>query len=432
MLVLLVVALAVFGFAMFSQRSALSPVTAPMVFTAVGLLVGTAGADWFDLSLDGEVVSVLVEGTLVLVLFTDAARIDLRALRTHAALPGRLLGIGLPLTILAGTATAALLFGELRLVEAGLVAAVLAPTDAALGQAVVSDRRLPVRIRQALNVESGLNDGIMVPVVTVLLAASAAEAAGAGAWGELVARQVGFGLAAGGLAGAAGGWLLHRRSAAGQVEGTYRQLAGLSVAAGAFAGAEVLGGNGFIAAFVAGLAFARLATSECADVQDFTEDEGELLTALTFFVFGAVLAGPSLGDWSWKIGLYAVASLTVVRVVPALVALARSGTLMETRLFLGWFGPRGLASILFALLVSQELEGPGADTVLDIAVWTVLISVYAHGLSASWWAGRLGNRLGNRLGDRLAERRAGSQPGSQDGMAEHRPVPELRTRRRLS
>ncbi len=415
MVELVVVALAVFGFAMFSQRSSMSPVTAPMAFAAVGLLVGTAGADWWDLSLDSEVVSVLVEGTLVLVLFTDAARIDLRALRRQAVLPLRLLAIGLPLTIVAGAGVAALLFDDLTLVEAGLVAAVLAPTDAALGQAVVSDRRLPVRIRQTINVESGLNDGIMVPVVTVLLALSAAEAdvTGAGAWGEFVARQLGFGLAMGVLAGAGGGWLLQRRAASGAVAGTYRQLAVLAVAAGAFGGAEVFGGNGFIASFVAGLAFARVATSHCADVQDFTEDEGELLTSLTFLIFGAALAAPRITDLTWQIGLYAVASLTVVRGVPVLLALARSGTLLETRLFVGWFGPRGLASILFALLVSQELEGAGADTILDIAVWTVLLSILAHGLSASWWAGR--------LGDRLAERR--------DSAAEHVPMPELPIRR---
>lgn len=417
MVELLVVALSVFAFAMFSQRSSFSPVTAPMVFVSVGLLLGTVGAEWFDLSLEGEVVSVLVEGTLVLVLFTDAARIDLRALRTEAALPVRLLGIGLPLTIVAGTAAAILLFGELSWVEAALLAAVLAPTDAALGQAVVSDRRLPVRIRQTLNVESGLNDGIMVPVVTVLVALSVAEAEveGAGAWGEFVARQLGFGLGMGVLAGAGGGWLLHRRASANEVEGTYRQLAALAVAAAAFAGAEVLGGNGFIAAFVAGLAFARVASAECADVRDFTEDEGELLTSLTFLVFGAALAAPRLTHLTWEIGLYAVASLTVLRIVPVLISLAGSGTLLQTRLFLGWFGPRGLASILFALIVSQDLGGSGADTILDITVWTVLLSIFAHGLTASWWAGRLGDRLAGR-----------------HTLAEHVQVVEMPTRRDLS
>ncbi len=417
MVELLVMAGAVFGFAMVSRRAALSSVTAPMVFTGAGLLVGTVGADLFDLSLDGEVVAALVEATLVLVLFTDAARIDLRALRANAGLPGRLLGVGLPLTILAGAGLAGLVFGDLTVVEAGLVAAILAPTDAALGQAVVSDRRLPVRVRQTLNVESGLNDGIMVPVVTVLLAIAAveADAGGAGGWGGLLARQLGFGLLAGLVVGGVGGRLLNRRSAAGAVDGIYRQLATLAVAAGAFATAEVLEGNGFIAAFVAGLTFARAASTECADVQDFTEDEGELLTAVTFFIFGAALAGPRLADWTWQIGLYALASLTIVRVVPVLLALARSGTLVETRLFLGWFGPRGLASILFALLVSQELESPRVDTILDIAVWTVLVSVYAHGLSASPWAARLGTRLS----------------GGHPDMPERGPATELPTRRNL-
>ncbi|MGA9715809.1 MAG: sodium:proton antiporter [Aeromicrobium sp.] len=412
---LLVIALSVFGFAMFSRRASMSPVTAPMVFTVVGLLLGTLGAEWFDLTLDGEVVSVLVEGTLVLVLFTDAARIDLRALRASAGLPARLLGIGLPLTILAGTAVAAVLFDSLTLVEAGLIAAILAPTDAALGQAVVSDMRLPARVRQTLNVESGLNDGIMVPVVTVLLALAVVETdpTGAGGWGGFVAGQLGFGVGAGLIAGAVGGWLLHRRSSADELEGTYRQLAGLAVAVAAFAGAEVVGGNGFIAAFVAGLAFARVASEECADVQDLTEDEGELLTALTFVVFGAALAAPRLSDLTWQIGVYAVASLTLVRIVPVLIALARTGTLLETRLFMGWFGPRGLASILFALLVSQELTGPEADTILAIAVWTVLSSVFAHGVSASTWAGRLGKRIGK----------------GHDQMAEKRHMPELPTRR---
>ncbi|MGA8851219.1 MAG: cation:proton antiporter, partial [Aeromicrobium sp.] len=319
------------------------------------------------------------------------------------------------LTILAGPAVAAVLFDSLTLVEAGLIAAILAPTDAALGQAVVSDMRLPARVRQTLNVESGLNDGIMVPVVTVLLALAVVETdpTGAGGWGGFVAGQLGFGVGAGLIAGAVGGWLLHRRSSADELEGTYRQLAGLAVAVAAFAGAEVVGGNGFIAAFVAGLAFARVASEECADVQDLTEDEGELLTALTFVVFGAALAAPRLSDLTWQIGVYAVASLTLVRIVPVLIALARTGTLLETRLFMGWFGPRGLASILFALLVSQELTGPEADTILAIAVWTVLSSVFAHGVSASTWAGRLGKRIGK----------------GHDQMAEKQHMPELPTRR---
>ncbi len=416
MIELLILAVVVLGYALVSERLAMSPITAPMVFTTVGMIVGASGLGWFDLGLKGEATSLLVEATLVLVLFTDAIRIDLRALRRQAALPGRLLGVGLPLTIVTGALAAALIVPELGLVEAALLAAVLAPTDAALGQAVVSDPRLPVRIRQTLNVESGLNDGIAVPVVTVLLAAAAAEAVGgAGDWVGLAAREVGFGILAGLLAGVIGGRLLDSRAAAGAVEGIYRQLATISIAVAAFALAGVLEGNGFIAAFTAGLAFGQTARRQCSDVQDFTEDEGELLSAITFVIFGAVLVGPVLGELTWTTAAYVVVSLTIVRMLPVLVALAGSGTLLETRLFLGWFGPRGLASILFALLVVVELDTPAGRTIFTIAAWTVLVSVFAHGLTANAWAGRLARRLSDET----------------EPMPETQPVTELPTRRRL-
>ncbi|MBH0129296.1 sodium:proton antiporter [Salinibacterium sp. NK8237] len=392
---LVIIAVVVFAFAMVSQRLSLSPVTAPMVFTAVGILLGTAGAQWFHLDLKSDVVSILVEATLVLVLFTDAVRIDLRALRKQVLLPLRLLGIGLPLTIVLGAVAAAALFDQLTFIEAALIAAILAPTDAALGQAVVSDKRLPVRIRQALNVESGLNDGIMVPVVTVFLAVAAAETgvASSESWGVFAAQQIGFGILMGGAVGAIGGWLLSRASSAGQVDGIYRQLATIAIAVAAYAGAGVVGGNGFIAAFVAGLAFSAVARDHCKDVQDFTEDEGELLGSITFLVFGAVLAAPILTSLTWQIALYVVLSLTVVRMVPVLISMAWSGTRFETRLFIGWFGPRGLASILFALLVFDELSGSVADTVFSVAVWTILVSVFAHGATASPWTAQLARHL---------------------------------------
>jgi len=266
-----------------------------------------------------------------------------------------------------------------------------------LGQAVVSDQRLPVRLRQGLNVESGLNDGIALPVVTVLIAIVGAElgdaAAGAGSWVAFAAEQVGFGVLAGVVIGAVGAVALTRAGAAGAIEGVFRQLAAISVAVAAYAGASLLDGNGFMAAFVAGLVFGHLAAEECAAVVDFTQDEGELLTAITFTVFGASLVGPLLDEFTWQIVLYAVLSLTVVRIAPVLLAMSGTGTLLETRVFTGWFGPRGLASILFALLVLEELAGPGIDTVVATVLCTVLLSVYAHGATASWWTARLARRL---------------------------------------
>ncbi|MGI8729262.1 MAG: cation:proton antiporter [Solirubrobacteraceae bacterium] len=392
---LLVLALAIFGYALFSERLAASPVTAPMVFVTAGLIVGSGGLSVFDLGIDGEASSIIVEATLVLVLFTDAVRIDLSALRPDWWLPGRLLGIGLPLTVLAGAVAALVVLPDLTIAEAALLAAVLAPTDAALGQAVVSDMRLPVRLRQGLNVESGLNDGIALPVVTIFLAWAGAEAdaEGIAEWGSFVAGQIGLGLLCGLIAGAGGAWILRKRSIADRVEGVYRQLATISIAAAAFAGATLIDGNGFIAAFTAGLAFGRLAREQCHGIQDFTADEGELLSAITFTIFGAALAGPVLDELTWSVAAYVVLSLTVVRMAPVALSLWRSGMLVETRLFAAWFGPRGLASIVFALLVFEELDGPGAEQIFLVATWTVLVSVYAHGLSASPWAARLARRL---------------------------------------
>lgn len=413
---LLIVSLAILGYALVSERLAMSPVTAPMVFTSVGLIVGGGGLEWFGLNLRGEATSILVEATLVLVLFTDAIRIDPRRLRRQASLPGRLLGIGLPLTIVAGAVVGVVVVPGLGFIEAALLAAVLAPTDAALGQAVVSDPRLPVRIRQTLNVESGLNDGIAVPVVTVLLAVAVSEeTGGASDWLDLAARQVGFGLIAGLAAGVIGGRLLDSQVAADAVEGVYKQLATIAIAVAAFALAGLLDGNGFIAAFTAGLAFGQFAPAHCAGIQDFTEDEGELLSAITFMIFGAALVGPVLDAITWQIALYVLLSLTVVRMLPVLAAMIGSGTFFETRLFLGWFGPRGLASILFALVVVAELETAEGDTIFVVAAWTVLASVFAHGLTANVWAGRLARRLA-----------AETEP-----MPEMEPVPDLPTRHRL-
>lgn len=415
---LLVISLAIYGYALVSQRLAISAVTAPMVFVTVGLIVGSSGLGLFDLGLDNEAVSIVVEGTLVIVLFTDAVRIDLRALRTSWWLPGRLLGIGLPLTLLLGTVAALVLLPDLTIAEAALIAAVLAPTDAALGQAVVSDMRLPVRLRQGLNVESGLNDGIALPVVTICLAWAGAEAGAEGIaeWGTFVAGQIGLGVLCGLVAGAGGAWILRRRSVADRVEGIYRQLATISIAVAAFAAALLIGGNGFIAAFTAGMAFGHLAREQCRGIQDFTADQGELLSVVTFTIFGAALAGPVLDELTWAVAGYAVASLTVVRMAPVLASLWRSGMLAQTRIFVAWFGPRGLASILFALLVFEELDGPGSELIFLVATWTVLVSVYVHGLSAGPWAGRLARRLSE---------------SEQEDMPELRQAPELPTRRRL-
>ncbi|WP_278314152.1 cation:proton antiporter [Lolliginicoccus levis] len=390
--ILLIAALIVL-FGLVSGRLRGSPVTAPIFFVTAGLAMGATGVGAIDEAADHEAIRVLAEATLVLVLFTDAARINLAVLRREYSLPLRLLGIGLPLMILLGTGAGMLLFDEFTMWQAALLAAVLAPTDAALGVAVVSDERVPVRIRQTLNVESGLNDGIVLPVVLVLVALAGQSTPGTTTdWAQFAAAQVGWGVLAGIGIGAGGGWFLQRASAAGWVTSTYQRLAVVGLAAATYAGAESLGGNGFIAAFMAGLAFGTVARRETRHVDDFASREGELLTIITFTVFAAVVAGDQLADVDWRAFALATASLLLLRPLAVAIATAGTGLRLESVLFLGWFGPRGLASILFALLVVEQAGVANSATILLIATTTVMLSVLAHGLSAAPWARAFGAR----------------------------------------
>ena len=390
---LAIVAAVVVSYALVSKRLETTVVTAPIVFVTLGVIMGPAGLDLIELGLDEGSVRILAEATLVLLLFTDAIRIDIVRLRRHVDLPGRLLGIGLPLTVVLGAAVALLVFDDLNLWEAALLAAILSPTDAALGQAVVTNPRVPERIRQGLNVESGLNDGLMLPLITlfVALAAAGVNIETPGYWVEFVLEQIGFGVAIGAAVGAGGGWLLDRFATRGWVDGVYRQLGTLAIGVGAFAIAEQIDGNGFVAAFVAGLAFGAVARDHCEGAYDFAEDEGQLLALLTFFFFGAAIAGPALEELTWSIFLYAVLSLTVVRMVPVAIALIGTSFHRPSVLFLGWFGPRGLASILFGLFVLERAELPVADELIRVVTITVVLSVVAHGLTAAPASARFGD-----------------------------------------
>jgi NhaP-type Na+/H+ or K+/H+ antiporter len=383
---LLLLAALFIGYALISGRTQGTWLTAPMVFTTGGLVLGTGGLGLLTGTVSGEAMRVLTEATLVLVLFTDAVRIDLGALRREFRLPLRLLGIGMPVGIALGTAVAYGVLPGLGLVGCALLAAVLVPTDAALGTAVVSDRRLPVRVRQSLNVESGLNDGIALPAV-VILSALAVTTDGAAdsalAWAGFAAMQIGLGVLAGGVVGTLGGWLLTRVNEAGWVGATHRRLFPIALAVLAYAGAETVSGNGFLAAFTAGLAFGVTGRDHRRYVHQFAEREGELFSMITFTLFGAIVIGPLLGDVDWRVVAYAVLSLVVVR--PLAVAAATLGARLRptTVLFLGWFGPRGLASVLFALMVAEQSGIEVGERVLLVAGMTVLISVYAHGITAA-------------------------------------------------
>ncbi|MFD0774092.1 cation:proton antiporter [Streptomonospora algeriensis] len=383
---LLVLAGLVLGYGLISGRAQGTSLTPQMVFVAAGVVLGSGGLRVLSGTPTEEAVRILAEATLVLALFTDAARIELPLLRREFRLPLRLLGIGMPVGLMIGAGVAYGLFPAFGLWEAALLAAVLLPTDAALGAAVVGDRRLPVRIRQSINVESGLNDGIALPIVLVMvtLAATAQGDMGApAAWAGFAARQVGFGLLVGVLVGGLGGWALTRADAAGWVSSTYRRTFVLALGASGYVGAEMATGNGFIAAFVAGLAFGTVARDQCPQVQAFAEREGELLGMVTFTLFGAVIVGPRLAEVDWRVVVYAVLSLAVVRVLAVAVATLGAKLRWETVLFLGWFGPRGLASIIFALLVVEEAGIAVADDIMVVTGVTVMLSVFAHGASAA-------------------------------------------------
>ncbi len=381
---LAILAVFVIAYALVSRRLETTPVTGPMVFVTAGIILGPPGLDILDLGMDDGAVRVLAEATLVLLLFTDAIRIDLSRLRRQIDLPARLLGLGLPLTVISGAAAALAILPGFGIWEAALVAAILSPTDAALGQAVVSNRRVPVRVRQALNVESGLNDGIMLPVITLFLAlaATGVDLETPSFWARFTVRQIGFGVLIAVIVGYGGGKLIEWFSARNWMDGAFRQLSALAVGVAAFAGAEAAGGNGFVAAFVAGLAFGEAARDQCPTVHDFAEDQGQLLSLLTFLFFGAAMAGPALDQLTWRIGLYALLSLTFVRMAPVALSMIGAGLRFQTVAFVAWFGPRGLASILFGLFILEEAELPMGDDLLLVVIWTVLASVFLHGLTA--------------------------------------------------
>lgn len=387
------IAVGVLAFALVSGRLANSILTPPLAFAGFGYLIGPYGLGWATIDLDAEIIRALAELTLILVLFSDAARIDVGRLKRDHAIPVRLLAIGLPLTFLAGTAVAYALFSwtgfAIPLVEAALIAAVLTPTDAALGQLVVVAERVPVRVRQALNIESGLNDGLTLPLV-LLLAALGLGTGGAGStggWVNFIGLQLTLGPLVGVAVGLFGGFAVDRAATAKWMTLEFQGMSALGLALVAYAFAELVGGNGFISAFVAGLVMGATKRSLCTYLFEFAETQGQLLTLLTFMIFGAVMVPEALtvldGPALWPILGYAALSLTIIRMVP--VALSLSGLRLKPQsiLFVGWFGPRGLASILFALLVVELGAVPDPDFFMGVVVATVLMSVVAHGLTAA-------------------------------------------------
>jgi NhaP-type Na+/H+ or K+/H+ antiporter len=382
---LTVLAVVVFAFGLLSRRLEGTVLTAPIVFVVAGFVLGPAGLGLLEFELDDHTVLLVSEIALAIVLFTDAAGINLSVLRRNERLPLRLLGVGMPLTIAFGTALAALLLTDLTFWEAAIVGTVLAPTDAALGQAVVSNPRVPVRIRQALNVEAGLNDGLSVPFLALFLTLAEAEVEHLSAyiWIRFALEQVGFGILVGVGVGLVGGWLVRWASQRRWMTDSFQRLALLALAIIAWALADQIGGNGFIAAFVGGLVVGPTVERVGERVIRFTEAEGQLLSLSVFFIFGVLVLG-AVQPLSWEVALYALLSLTLIRMLP--VALSLYGTHLRgvSVVFAGWFGPRGLASIVLGLIVVEEAPLlPGRDEIEAVVALTVLLSVLLHGITAA-------------------------------------------------
>jgi NhaP-type Na+/H+ or K+/H+ antiporter len=383
-----VVALLVLAWVVTSDLLARVNITGPLVFTVAGFLIGSHDWEHLTVEVDAPSVHLVAEVTLALLLFADASRINLFRLRQDIYLPGRLLGIGLPLSVVLGSLSAAWLFGDFTWAVAGFVGATLAPTDAALSAQVINDRRIPTRLRRALNVESGLNDGIVTPVVTFMLAVAAGEFGAdddkATFTGSGALLDLAVGVLAGLVLGLGSGRLLAFGSRRHWTDLEARGLGALAAAFGSFAVAQTFGGNGFIAAFVAGLTFRAGLDEESAvagDVVELPELLGEILAFVVWFLFGAALVPLAVDGFDGSLLMYAVLSLTVVRMVPVAVALIGKGLDRRTVLFVGWFGPRGLASVVFALLAIEEL-GPTAKPAVAAVALTVLLSVVLHGISA--------------------------------------------------
>jgi sodium/hydrogen antiporter len=395
-----VLASVVFAFGLVSRRLEGTVITAPIVFVAAGVVLGPAGLGLVEFGLDDHTVLLLGEIALAIVLFTDAARINLPSLRQNEGLPLRLLGIGMPLTIALGTAAAALLLTDLSFWEAAIVGTVLAPTDAALGQAVVSNPRVPARVRQALNVEAGLNDGLSVPFLALfLILAVEAERLSANLWVRFALEQVGLGALVGVGVGLAGGWLVRWTSKRGWMTDSSQRLALLVLAIIAWALADQIGGNGFIAAFVGGLAVGPTVERVGEQLIRFTEAEGQLLNLSVFFIFGVLVIG-LIQPLSWEVALYALLSLSVIRMLPVAVSLAGTHLRSVSVLFMGWFGPRGLASIVLGLIVVAEAPMlAGRDQIELVVALTVLFSVLLHGVTAAPLSAVYARRVDGMIAD---------------------------------
>lgn len=378
-------ALMILGYGLFSKISEKSIITAPMVFATVGILIFLLTGDAFKEGIAAPWVKIIAEITLALVLFLDASTLNLKALLKDRRLPVRLLFIGLPLTMLLGILVAIPLFPDESIWLIALMALILSPTDAALGLAVVTSEIVPLKIRQTINVESGLNDGIALPPILIcvaILSGADAGESGFSYWSLFTLKQFIYGPLIGGLVGWIGGRIVDAASKRGWMNTTFQRLSALCIAILAFSSAEMVHGNGFIAAFFAGM-FLGTTTEEVRErIHEFGEAESQALILFIFFLLGMILVPFSFPYWDASAFAYSILSLTLIRMIPVAISLAGTGLSWRTVGFIGWFGPRGIASVLYLLMVFLDIGMAGHERLFAVISLTVLMSIFLHGITA--------------------------------------------------
>jgi NhaP-type Na+/H+ or K+/H+ antiporter len=374
----------VFLYSLVSRRLEKTAITAPILFTAAGALLAIFPEAATELVLDRKGLLLVAELGLVMTLFTDASRVSPGMLKGHTNLPVRLLSIGMLLTIVLGALCAMVVFRTISWWEAGILGAILAPTDAGLGQVIVNSELVPQRIRQALNVEAGLNDGLAVPFMMFFIALAVAQEThtGGAVFVRFVVEQLGYGALVGLVIGLLGGWLLGLSRRKKWMAEPLAQLGVVTLPLACVLASDAVGASMFIAAFVAGLA-TQVGFNEVGKHSvEFAEDWGQLFNLFVFFLFGLVVSRV-WAHFSLVVVIYGVLSLTLIRMVPVAIALIGTHLSRPTVLFMGWFGPRGLASIVLALVYLEgELNLPAESIIKQAVMATVLISIFAHGITA--------------------------------------------------
>ena len=375
----------IFLYSIFATRIEKMLVNGPFLFMVVGIILGPLVLNAVDLKISGAEYETLANLALALVLFTGAASVDLEVLKSSVTIPARLLFMGLPLTIISGFIAGYFIFNDLLIIELAILATVLAPTDAALGEAVVKDQVVPTKVRNALNVESGLNDGISVPIFLLLLAFLKVHAIDEVTWQfgmGLFAKEIGIGLAVGLVIMYLGAKLLLFAEMRKWIGTAWKPAIVISLALSCFALADILGGSGFIACFTGGFIYGAVNKKYKSNLQEHAEGLGNVLTFLIWIIFGSFIISTYFRDFTWPVLLYSLISLTLVRIVPVMIALTGSKVTLKEKLFIGWFGPRGLASIVFAVML-LDAHLPRENTVILTIICTVMLSVILHGITAN-------------------------------------------------